>query len=220
MSKPEGKQGRRLPRLLLRWGIPLTLLVACSEPNPVELTQDAPQPAPPPSPALAFKLPAANSALGTAGIETRAPEEVVASQPPVEQAKTVINFLGIALFAYRCHTGRYPTQQQALRALIERPLDIQPPGFWQGPYSPETFLTDPWGKPYEYRWLDGPKVLFDLRSLGPDGVESKDDLTLAQLSATEQFAHRDYVEHFTELYSRQRAPGEAFRQLLPSPSTD
>jgi type II secretion system protein G len=221
MSKSEWGQAKRLLRALLRWGIPLTLLAACSPPDPVDPTPRSPQPAVQPTPAVAsYALPHSASASTSTLIDTRSPEELVAAMPPGEQAKTVINFLGIALFAYRCHTGQYPSQQQALRALVERPNDIQPPGLWQGAYSPEIFLVDPWGKPYEYRWLDGPQLLFDLRSLGPDGTESDDDITLAQLSMSARFAQRDYVEHFAQLYSRQGGPAQALLDLAPSTPMD
>lgn len=219
IRRPAIVAARRFLGGLLRRGLLLpVLLVACSQSEPVQVSQSSPQPAVPPTPQSALGMPSRESVPETAGSEVPSPEELVAALPPVEQAQAVINFLAISLFAYRCHTGQYPTQQQGLGVLVERPADLSPEALWQGPYSPQTFLNDPWQRPYEYRWLDGPEVLFTLRSLGPDGLESEDDIALADLSKTRQFAHRDYVDHFAELYSRQStAAQDPFQLLAPPP---
>ena len=69
--------------------------------------------------------------------------------------------------------GRFPTSQEGFEALIEAPLGTE--SKWNGPYIVRV-PTDPWGNGYRYRCpgLMNPEG-YDLWSLGPDGVESKDD---------------------------------------------
>ena len=82
------------------------------------------------------------------------------------------------LTSYRIHMGRYPTTAQGLQALVTRPEGDK--GRWRGPYIKldDNILLDPWMQPLQYR---SPGVHntagFDLYSLGPDGVESDDDIT-------------------------------------------
>ena len=61
---------------------------------------------------------------------------------------------------------RYPSTEQGLKALVERPAsDTQ----WNGPYLRKAVPLDPWGKPYLYRF-PGEKSDFDLVSFGKDGA--------------------------------------------------
>jgi len=82
------------------------------------------------------------------------------------------------LTSYRIHMGSYPTTAQGLQALLTPPEGSS--GKWKGPYldTPGNKLPeDPWGRPYQYRY-PGTKNpdRYDLFSLGPDGVESDDDI--------------------------------------------
>jgi general secretion pathway protein G len=74
-----------------------------------------------------------------------------------------------ALDLYRLDNGVYPTTDQGLEALVERPAAPPPPKAWR----PEGYLdrvpADPWGNAYVYV-LAGPQR-FTLKSLGSDGVE-------------------------------------------------
>lgn len=80
-------------------------------------------------------------------------------------AKAQIEGLGKALDAYRLDTGRYPTTEQGLNALMVRPQDETK---WSGPYLQKAVPLDPWGKPYVYR-SPGQSDDFDLSSMGKDG---------------------------------------------------
>jgi general secretion pathway protein G len=74
---------------------------------------------------------------------------------------------------YKRFCGDYPTTAQGLSALVIRPSDA-PPGWRQ--LRPEV-PTDPFGTPYVYRYPRGNDPNgFEVFSLGPDRVESKDDL--------------------------------------------
>lgn len=81
-------------------------------------------------------------------------------------AKAQIEGLAKALDTYRLDTGRYPTTEQGLGALVVRPQD-EPK--WTGPYLQKAVPADPWGRPYVYR-SPGQSDDFDLSSLGKDGL--------------------------------------------------
>jgi general secretion pathway protein G len=83
----------------------------------------------------------------------------------VNAAKAQIDALEKALDQYRLDTGRYPTTELGLKALIERPAS-EPK--WNGPYLRKAVPLDPWGKPYVYR-MPGERGEFDLVSYGKDG---------------------------------------------------
>jgi general secretion pathway protein G len=71
-----------------------------------------------------------------------------------------------ALKMYRLDNGSYPTSEQGLKALIEKPTAPPVPSAWaQGGYL-SVPATDGWGKPFDYV-SDGNS--FTMRSLGKDG---------------------------------------------------
>ena len=83
----------------------------------------------------------------------------------VQVARAQIDAFEKALDQYRLDTRRYPTSEQGLRALIERPAN-EPR--WGGPYLRKEVPLDPWGRPYVYR-VPGSKGDYDLVSYGKDG---------------------------------------------------
>jgi general secretion pathway protein G len=83
----------------------------------------------------------------------------------VNVAKAQLDALEKALDQYRLDTGRYPSAELGLKALVERPAN-EPK--WNGPYLRKAIPLDPWGKPYLYR-IPGEKAEFDLLSYGKDG---------------------------------------------------
>lgn len=76
-----------------------------------------------------------------------------------------IDALEKALDQYRLDTRRYPTTEEGLKALLERP-GSEP--LWNGPYLRKQVPLDPWGRAYVYR-APGSKGDFDLLSYGKDG---------------------------------------------------
>jgi len=80
-------------------------------------------------------------------------------------AKAQIDALEKALDQYRLDTGRYPSNELGLKALVDRPAS-EPK--WLGPYLRKSVPLDPWGKPYMYK-VPGEKGDFDLVSYGKDG---------------------------------------------------
>jgi general secretion pathway protein G len=81
-------------------------------------------------------------------------------------AKAQIDALSKALDQYRIDIGRYPSSDQGLSALMQRPSDETK---WQGPYMAKNVPPDPWGKPYLYR-TPGQHGDYDLQSYGRDGA--------------------------------------------------
>jgi general secretion pathway protein G len=89
------------------------------------------------------------------------------STAKLKAAKAQIELFGTALDALRLDVGRYPTTEEGLKALREKPSDMNS---WKGPYLPKEIPLDPWGKPYVYK-SPGDHGDYDLLSYGLDGVE-------------------------------------------------
>ena len=87
--------------------------------------------------------------------------------------------LSTALDMYEMENSRYPTTEQGLASLITKPSSSPVPEKWNGPYLKKKKLPqDPWGHPYVYAFPGVHNTnSYDLSSLGPDGVESTDDIT-------------------------------------------
>lgn len=83
----------------------------------------------------------------------------------VKAARAQIDGLEKALDQYRLDLGRYPTTEQGLAALNERPANEAK---WAGPYLKKAVPNDPWGKPYQYK-SPGEHGEYDLFSFGKDG---------------------------------------------------
>ena len=90
-------------------------------------------------------------------------------------ARTQIDMLGVALDSYRLDNGSYPTTEQGLTALRERPgRDPSPPN-WRGPYLRKEVPLDPWGRPYIYRVESSTTATgYELQTLGKDGKPGGD----------------------------------------------
>jgi general secretion pathway protein G len=83
-------------------------------------------------------------------------------------AKSQIEMISTALDAYRLDNGQYPSTQQGLDALINKP-SIDPPATWRGPYLRKEVPLDPWNEPYVYLAPgDVNTTGFDLMSYGAD----------------------------------------------------
>ena len=83
-----------------------------------------------------------------------------------QTAKAQIESLGKALDAYRLDTGRYPSTELGLNALVVKPNTDSK---WNGPYLQKQVPSDPWGNPYVYRAPGQDGAEFDLISVGKDG---------------------------------------------------
>lgn len=83
-------------------------------------------------------------------------------------ARLQIEELSTALDVYRLETGQYPSSDEGLEALIQKPASADK---WSGPYLRKRVLPkDPWGQEYRYR-SPGENGTYDLYSLGADNTE-------------------------------------------------
>ena len=67
---------------------------------------------------------------------------------------------------YKLDTGVYPTSEQGLKALREKPQDVNQ---WAGPYLQMEVPKDPWGHEYIYKYPGEHGDMPDIVSLGADG---------------------------------------------------
>lgn len=84
----------------------------------------------------------------------------------VRAARAQLDAFDKALATYRLDTGRYPTPEQGLKALVQRPGD-EPK--WAGPYLTKALPVDPWGRAYLYRQPGDQGRDYELGSYGKDG---------------------------------------------------
>ena len=96
----------------------------------------------------------------------------------VSTTRTKIVRIEQALEFYQMDNARFPTSDQGLDALANKPSSPPVPRFFTpGGYIKTDGLMDPWGQLFQYRipGTNNPHS-FDLWSLGPDGVEGGDDI--------------------------------------------
>lgn len=84
-------------------------------------------------------------------------------------AAQVENFM-TALDAYYIDNGKFPSSDEGLKALREKPPSQD---HWRGPYLKKEIPDDPWGRPYIYR-SPGRSGDFEILSYGEDGKEGGD----------------------------------------------
>ena len=86
----------------------------------------------------------------------------------VQAAQTYLRALSQTLEIYRLDNFQYPSSEQGLESLVDRPSGFPEPKNW----NPEGYLkklpTDPWGSPYLYEKTGSS---YSLISLGADGQE-------------------------------------------------
>ena len=83
-------------------------------------------------------------------------------------AKQDIAAISQALKLYRLDNRRYPTTEQGLQALVEKPSAAPVPDNWKTGGYLEKLPKDPWGNPYQYL-SPGVHGEFDVFSFGADG---------------------------------------------------
>ncbi len=75
-----------------------------------------------------------------------------------------------AMDMFRLDMGRYPTNEEGLRALVEKPSGADN---WNGPYLKKALPQDPWKHDYVYRF-PGEHGDYDVISYGQDGASGGD----------------------------------------------
>ncbi len=107
----------------------------------------------------------------------------------VAARQTIIGTFGVAIDLFEQDTGRYPTTEEGLTALIQNPQVSN----WRGPYLKSVAVPpDPWGNPYRYSYpseLTASETLYDIVSAGPDGTPgNNDDVTNHDIPQMDQEA--------------------------------
>lgn len=85
-------------------------------------------------------------------------------------ARAQLTNFSTALDAFYVDCERYPTTQEGLAALRERPEGAE---HWNGPYLQKEVPNDPWGHPFVYR-APGRSGGYEIVSYGADGREGGD----------------------------------------------
>jgi general secretion pathway protein G len=83
-------------------------------------------------------------------------------------ARSDIGQIMQALKIYKLDNQRYPTTEQGLKALVEKPSSGPSANGWKSGGYVDKLQKDPWGNPYQYL-SPGVKGEVDLFSLGADG---------------------------------------------------
>ena len=85
----------------------------------------------------------------------------------VKSTQLQIEELGAALDIFQLETGRYPTSEEGLAALIDEPQETSG---WQGPYLKKLRIPkDGWGREFVYR-SPGQRLAYEIISYGADGL--------------------------------------------------
>lgn len=84
--------------------------------------------------------------------------------------------ISTALKLFELDNGNFPTTEQGLAALVEKPALPPAPTNWNGPYL-EKLPIDPWGRPYLYRCPGTHGLDYDLYSLGRDDKENENNIS-------------------------------------------
>lgn len=91
------------------------------------------------------------------------------------KARQDIRAVEASLNLYKLDNYVYPTTDQGLEALVQKPSSPPEPTHWkQGGYL-DRLPVDPWNREYQYL-NPGAHGAIDIYSLGPDGQPSDDDI--------------------------------------------
>ncbi|MBQ8013837.1 MAG: type II secretion system major pseudopilin GspG [Treponema sp.] len=90
----------------------------------------------------------------------------------VSAAKTQIEQLKLSLQNYFADCGRFPTEEQGLKALWEEPSLYPLAEGWNGPYTDRKILSDPWGNDFLYINAENPLSVIELPKGLPFGIVS------------------------------------------------
>lgn len=90
----------------------------------------------------------------------------------IEATRVQLKAIKDALEQYKLDNGQYPTTEQGLKALVEKPTAPPSPTRWR--QYMEKLPKDGWDRDFIYI-SPGLGRAFELRSVGPDGKEGTED---------------------------------------------
>ena len=112
-----------------------------------------------------------------------------ADEARLQKVQADFKAIQTALKLYRIDNYVYPTTEQGLEALVQRPTMAPEPRNWkQGGYLDE-LPQDPWGLPYQYL-SPGETREYDIYTLGADGVSGGQDQN-ADISVWDESVQND-----------------------------
>jgi general secretion pathway protein G len=91
----------------------------------------------------------------------------------ITKARQDIRAIESALNLYRLDNFVYPSTDQGLEALVQKPTDPPEPKNWKEGGYLDRLPNDPWGSPYQYL-SPGTHGEVDIYSMGPDGQPGGD----------------------------------------------
>ncbi len=92
----------------------------------------------------------------------------------VQKIRSDLSALDKALKIYKLDNFVFPSSEQGLEALVEKPEVDPVPRNWYKPYI-DRLPKDPWGNPYIYMSPGEYNKSYDIYSLGSDAVRGGDD---------------------------------------------
>lgn len=168
--------------------LPCLLWSGCSV-DVASVEEEQPNLSPPKreAPALSLKIPTQAGSDKGSGAKADAavrslrgkmsPEEIQAtldSMDEYEQTTVILRFLSFTLLFYYSVYDIFPSEDEGLAILLDPPPS---PNEKKYEFARDILLLDGWGREVQYREDSfGDLPGFKLRSLGPDGVESADDM--------------------------------------------
>ncbi|MGN1394527.1 MAG: type II secretion system major pseudopilin GspG [Succinivibrionaceae bacterium] len=82
---------------------------------------------------------------------------------------------GLKAFKMQAGTHKYPTTEQGLKALVEKPTSAPIPKTYPSEGFIEKLSKDPWGNDYLYKYPSEHGMKYDIYSAGPDGESNTCD---------------------------------------------
>lgn len=103
-------------------------------------------------------------------------QKTLETMEPVERTRVVLRFLSFTMLLFYSIYDRYPAAGEGLEILLTPPPSTKRRD--NAPFAKDVLLLDGWGRKIQYEVTDFGNSLpgFKLRSLGPDGTLSGDDL--------------------------------------------
>lgn len=98
-----------------------------------------------------------------------------ADKAKVQTAETQVRMIKGALETMRLDIGRFPSEQEGLSMLVDKPAEPRLATRWSGPYLEDGVPVDPWGNPYQYAPKASGKQPITLYSTGADGKPGGSD---------------------------------------------
>jgi len=88
----------------------------------------------------------------------------------IKATKASLKVLDDAVTLFKLDTGRFPTEEEGLKALVEKPTDVM--GYSEGGYlKTKTVPKDAWGHEFIYHLNPASGQPFEVMSYGADGEE-------------------------------------------------